>query len=65
MVVANVQANVATAQAILRDALPRIAAAERACACSQALANALMTRPDAIPPEKRAQVDLFLGKYLA
>ncbi len=65
MVVANVQANVATAQAILRGALPRIAAAERACACSQALANALMTRPDVIPPEKRAQVDLFLGKYLA
>ena len=65
LVVANVQANVAMAQEILRDALPRIVAAERSCACSEALANALMTRPDAIPPEKRQQVDLFLGKYLS
>ncbi len=65
LVVANVQANVAMAQEILRDALPRIVAAERSCACSEALANALMTRPDAILPEKRQQVDLFLGKYLS
>ena len=65
LVVANVQANVAMAQEILRDALPRIVAAERSCACCEAVANALMTRPDAIPPEKRQQVDLFLGKYLS
>jgi len=65
LVVANVQANVAMAQEILRDALPRIVAAERSCACCEAVANALMTRPDAILPEKRQQVDLFLGKYLS
>lgn len=39
-------------------------AASRACECGQALANALITRPEVIPPETRRRLDLLVGKYL-
>ncbi len=64
MVVANTQANVARAKAIVSAALPRIVSTARTCACSQALANAIMTGPDTVPAAKRKQVDLLIGKYL-
>jgi 5'-methylthioadenosine phosphorylase len=37
---------------------------ERACECSHALATALITRPEAVPPETRARLDLLVRKYL-
>ncbi len=64
MVVANMQANVARAKAIVKAALPRIAASAGECACGHALAGAIMTRPDAIPEDRRQQLDLLIGKYL-
>ncbi len=64
MVVANMQANVARAKAIVKAALPRIAASAGECACGHALAGAIMTRPDAIPKDRRQQLDLLIGKYL-
>jgi len=64
MVVANLMANVGRAKEILRLAIPRIAQLERTCTCRHALANALITQPDAIPPERRVQLELLLGKYL-
>lgn len=64
MVVANLQANVGTAKALLKAALPRIAAAERHCACGQALANALITHPSAIPAAKKEQLRLLLSPYV-
>jgi 5'-methylthioadenosine phosphorylase len=36
----------------------------RTCSCGRALAGALITRPDVIPPETRQRLDLFIGKYL-
>jgi 5'-methylthioadenosine phosphorylase len=41
-------------------AMPR----ERNCACASALQYALLTNPDAIPPETREKLDLLMGKYL-
>jgi 5'-methylthioadenosine phosphorylase len=38
--------------------------AERTCACASALATAIITRPDAVPPETRRDLAPLLGKYL-
>jgi len=64
MVVGNLLANAGRSQEILRRAIPRIARAERQCACGSALATALITHPEAIPPIRREQLGLLLGKYL-
>jgi 5'-methylthioadenosine phosphorylase len=37
---------------------------ERHCDCSTALATALITRPECIPPETRQKLDLLVRKYL-
>ncbi|MFZ0531961.1 MAG: S-methyl-5'-thioadenosine phosphorylase [Anaerolineales bacterium] len=37
---------------------------ERACDCGSALANALITQPERIPPETRQKLDLLVRKYL-
>ncbi len=64
MVVANMQANVGTSKAILRTAIPRIAALAQECACDSALADAFITQRDAIPPERIEELRLIVGKYL-
>jgi 5'-methylthioadenosine phosphorylase len=37
---------------------------ERNCDCDHALANALLTQPERIPPETRQKLDLLVQKYL-
>jgi len=37
---------------------------ERTCNCEHALRDALITNPQAIPPETRLKLDLLVGKYL-
>ena len=37
---------------------------ERHCDCSTALANAIITQPERIPPETRQKLDLLVRKYL-
>jgi 5'-methylthioadenosine phosphorylase len=37
----------------------------RKCQCGQALASAIITQPEAIPPETRRRLSLFLDKYLS
>ncbi len=37
---------------------------QRQCGCAYALATALITRPDRIPPETRQKLDLLVRKYL-
>lgn len=65
MVVANLLANVDTAKAIIKTALPDIGGAERKCPCPTALANAFITRRDAIPKDRIEKLKLLVGKYLA
>ncbi len=63
VVVRNLQQNVQTAQAIIRRAVQRIAR-ERICPCPHALENAIITDPAAIPPARKEQLALLIGKYL-
>ena len=63
MIIANLMHNAKTAQHIIAgavDALPF----ERSCECASALKYALITRPDAIPPQIRQDLAPLVGKYL-
>lgn len=63
IIVRNLMQNVETSKAILKKVLPRLGS-ERGCACREALKNAIVTRPDAIPPETKKRLDIIIGKYV-
>jgi 5'-methylthioadenosine phosphorylase len=71
MVVATMHANVETAKAIVRYALPRMEAMDAdkdvggGCGCGSALAGAIITDPARIPPAKKAQLELLIEKYVS
>jgi 5'-methylthioadenosine phosphorylase len=66
MVIANLQHNVANAQRVIRAVARRAATLDEAktCDCDHALATAILTAPDRIPPEVKERYRLLLGKYL-
>ncbi len=66
MVIGNMMANLETAKAIIRRALPEMDALDRGvpCACQNALAGAIITDPTRIPAEKKAQLKLLIEKYV-
>lgn len=63
LVIQTLNKNTALAQEAVR-ALARDLDSERKCDCESALANALITQPDAIPPATRQKLDLLVKKYL-
>jgi 5'-methylthioadenosine phosphorylase len=63
MVIHTLNKNTALAQEAVRI-LARDLNHERQCDCAHALASALITRPDTIPPETRQKLDLLISKYL-
>ncbi len=63
MVVANLQKNSRVAQQILRSVIAAIDTRSD-CVCHHALANAIMTRPEALPAATRRKLSLLLGKYV-
>lgn len=64
MVVKNLLENVETGKRIIRDALPDVVAGERACPCASALATAIITQRDLIPPELKGRLSPLLEKYV-
>ena len=62
-VVANLQKNAENAAKVVRNAVAGIPKA-RGCRCGQALATAILTDRDKIPPHTRQKLSLLLGKYL-
>ena len=63
MVIGNLMQNAKTAQQIIANAVDRLPY-ERSCECASALKYALITRPDAIPPQVRQDLAPLVGKYL-
>ena len=63
-VVANLLKNSENATRVLFEVLVRIPA-ERTCRCGSALADAIITEQDKIPPETRRKLELLIGKYLS
>jgi 5'-methylthioadenosine phosphorylase len=62
-VVANLTRNIAVAKQIILHLVPLLASLPE-CACGSALANAIITRPDAIPDAVKADLAPIVGKYL-
>ena len=63
MIIANLMQNARTAQHIIARAVEGLPY-ERSCECASALKYALITRPDAIPPQVRQDLAPLVGKYL-
>jgi 5'-methylthioadenosine phosphorylase len=63
MVIEILHRNTTLAQEAVR-LLARELSPERTCDCPHALATALITRPDKIPPETRQKLGIFVDKYL-
>jgi len=63
MIVANLRKNVAVSQEAVRLFLRRLPD-ERRCDCRTALANALITPFDLVPPATLTKLDLLIRKYM-
>jgi len=64
MILTNLKKGIDTVRRILKLLLPSIPQ-ERECGCASALQYAIATDAKYIPKEKRKQLGLFIGKYLA
>jgi 5'-methylthioadenosine phosphorylase len=64
MILSNLRMGVETVKGILKLLLPSIPQ-KRDCSCASALRHAIATEARHIPREKREELGLFLGKYLA
>ena len=58
------RANAKMAQTILRNSIRPAATRKRDCACVNALQYAIMTAPDAIPPQVKDDLGPIIGKYV-
>ena len=63
MIVQNLLRNAETAKKIITDVVGRLPV-ERSCGCQTALASAIITRPDAISEQTKAELAPIVGKYL-
>ena len=63
MIIANLVANARTAQQVIAQAVDRLPY-ERTCQCATALANAILTRRDAIPETVKRDLAPIVSKYL-
>ncbi|MFC1452482.1 S-methyl-5'-thioadenosine phosphorylase [Verrucomicrobiota bacterium] len=62
VVIGHLKANSTLAGRVVRTVVGRIPG-ERDCDCADALRNAMLTAPDAVPPETRAALQPIVGKY--
>jgi 5'-methylthioadenosine phosphorylase len=63
-IIANLVKNAATAQAVLRAALRRLATSPRACECATALKQALVTPPELVPAAVKRELQPIIGRYM-
>jgi 5'-methylthioadenosine phosphorylase len=63
LIVANLMQNAVTAQKTIAEAVSQLNVV-RTCACKDALASAIITRPEAIPEQTRRELEIIVGKYL-
>jgi len=63
LIVANLLQNAKTAQRAIAEAVGRISGA-RTCGCKDALATAIITRPENVPEQTKKELAPIVGKYL-
>jgi len=64
MIVSNLMQNANTAQQVIANVVEALPV-PRTCECSRALATAIITRPDAVPPAVKEKLRPIIGKYMA
>ncbi len=64
MVIANLQKNVATSKALLRQVIPALGG-KRDCPCESALRDAIITQKEEIPEDLRRKLAPVTGRYLS
>jgi 5'-methylthioadenosine phosphorylase len=64
LIIANLMQNAATAQKAIAEAVSRLAIA-RTCACKDALATAIITRPEHMPASARRDLAPIIGRYVS
>ena len=63
MIIGNLLQNAKTAQQAIAEAVGRLGAA-RTCACKDALAMAIITRPEMVPEQTKQELAPIIGKYM-
>ena len=63
MIIANLTQNAKTAQQAIARAISQLPEA-RTCGCKDALATAIITRPDAVPAQTKKDLEPIIGKYM-
>jgi len=63
LIIANLAQNAVMAQRTIADAVGRIAG-PRSCACKDALATAIITRPEFVPAQTKKELAPLIGKYM-
>jgi 5'-methylthioadenosine phosphorylase len=64
LIIANLLQNAATAKHIIAEAVSRLGE-PRTCACKDALATAIITRPEYIPAEVKRDLAPIIGRYMS
>jgi 5'-methylthioadenosine phosphorylase len=63
LIIANLLQNAATAQKTIAEAVSRLSG-PRTCACKDALATAIITRPEHVPEQTKRELGPIVGKYM-
>ncbi len=63
LIIANLMQNAATAQKTIAEAVSRLGHL-RTCACKDALATAIITRPEHVPADVKRDLAPIIGKYM-
>jgi 5'-methylthioadenosine phosphorylase len=63
MIIGNLMQNAKTAQQAIARAIAQLPAA-RNCGCKDALATAIITRPEAVPAQTKKDLEPIIGKYM-
>jgi 5'-methylthioadenosine phosphorylase len=63
LIIANLMQNAATAQKTIAEAVSRLDV-PRSCACKDALATAIITRPEHVPAQIKKELAPIIGKYM-
>jgi 5'-methylthioadenosine phosphorylase len=63
LIIANLLQNAVTAQKTIAEAVSRLDG-DRSCGCKDALATAIITRPEHVPEQTRRELAPIIGRYL-
>jgi 5'-methylthioadenosine phosphorylase len=63
LIIANLMQNAVTAQKTIAEAVGRLSG-PRTCGCKDALATAIITRPEHVPAQTKKDLAPIIGKYM-